>query len=368
MGEAPGRGPRIDALRVHAYTVPTAGPEEDGTLLWDSTTAVVVEVEGGGETGLGYGYADRAAAALVRERLTDAVVGRDALAPGDAWHAMVERVRNLGRPGVGTMAISAVDTALWDLKAKLLGLPLAVLLGMVRDDVAAYGSGGFTNYDDETLRRQIEGWLELGLTAAKLKVGRDDARDRERVAQARAALGPDRVLMVDANGACTVKRALAQAQAFAEHGVSWFEEPVSSDDLDGLRRVSREGPAGMEIAAGEYGHDAIYFRRMLEAGAVDVLQPDATRCGGVTGFLQADALAQAFGRALSAHTAPSLHAHLGCACRQVRHVEYFHDHARLEPMLFDGALRPAAGRLAPDLGRPGLGLELKRADAERFAA
>jgi L-alanine-DL-glutamate epimerase-like enolase superfamily enzyme len=124
----------------------------------------------------------------------------------------------------------------------------------------------------------------------------------------------------------------------------------------------------MEIAAGEYGYDPVYFRRMLEAGAVDVLQADATRCLGITGFLRAAALAEAFMVPLSAHTAPSLHVHPCCAVAPARNLEYFHDHVRLEGLLFDGVVAPKDGILHPDLGRPGLGIELKRADAARYAA
>jgi L-alanine-DL-glutamate epimerase-like enolase superfamily enzyme len=149
--------------------------------------------------------------------------------------------------------------------------------------------------------------------------------------------------------------------------VSWFE-PVSSDDLEGLRLLRDRAPAGMDIAAGEYGYNTFYFRRMLAAGAVDVLQADATRCGGITGFIAAAALCGAEPLPLSSHTAAALHAHLGCALEPVRHAEYFHDHVRIEQMLFDGAPRPVAGRLSPDTSRPGLGLELKRPDAARYAA
>jgi L-alanine-DL-glutamate epimerase-like enolase superfamily enzyme len=154
---------------------------------------------------------------------------------------------------------------------------------------------------------------------------------------------------------------------FTEYGVSWFEEPVSSDDLEGLRLLRDRAPAGMNITAGEYGYDLFYFRRMLDAGAVDVLQADATRCAGITGFLRVGALCQARPLPLSAHCGPSLHAHPCCAVAPVRHVEYFHDHARIEHLLFDGALTPVKGVLQPDLSRPGLGLEFKRADAERYA-
>jgi L-alanine-DL-glutamate epimerase-like enolase superfamily enzyme len=150
--------------------------------------------------------------------------------------------------------------------------------------------------------------------------------------------------------------------------VRWFEEPVSSDDLCGLKLIRDRAPSVMEIAAGEYGYDSWYFQRMLEAQAVDVLQADATRCGGITGFMQAANLCQAYHLPLSAHTAPALHMHVGCAAIPVRNLEYFHDHVRIEQMFFDGVPQPVNGELRPDLSRPGMGLELKRADAERFAA
>jgi L-alanine-DL-glutamate epimerase-like enolase superfamily enzyme len=124
----------------------------------------------------------------------------------------------------------------------------------------------------------------------------------------------------------------------------------------------------LDIAAGEYGYDTPYFRRMLDANAVDVLQADATRCAGVTGFLEAAALASAHHLPLSAHTAPSIHAHLCCGVRGACHVEYFHDHVRIERMLFDNVLEPIDGFLRPDPQRPGLGLELKHSDAVKYAA
>ena len=266
------------------------------------------------------------------------------------------------------MAIPAVDLALWDLKARLLNLPLATLLGAVRNSVTIYGSGGFTSYSEEQLQRQLAGWVEQGISRVKMKIGRDAARDIRRVRVAREAIGPKTKLFVDANGAYSRKQALDQAGKFADMNVSWFEEPVSSDDLAGLRLIRDRGPAGMDIAAGEYGYDSGYFRRMLAAGAVDVLQADATRCGGITGFLQASALCEAHHLPLSAHTAPSVHTHVGCAAAPLRHLEYFHDHVRIENMLFDGVLSPVNGNLSPDLSRPGMGIEFKRSDAQRFAA
>lgn len=205
------------------------------------------------------------------------------------------------------MAISAVDNALWDLKAKLLGVPLVRLLGRVRESVPAYGSGGFTSCDAARLRSQLGGWAREGFAMVKMKVGRNPDDDAARVREARSAIGDAAQLFVDANGAYARKQALVLAAAFADCGVGWFEEPVSSDDLAGLHLLRDRTPAGMDIAAGEYGYDSCYFRRMLEAGAVDVLQADATRCGGITGYLRAAALCEAFNVPLSAHGAPGLH-------------------------------------------------------------
>ncbi len=349
------------------FVVPTDEPESDGTLEWNSTTLVVVHATAAGMTGFGYSYTHAAAGLLIRSLLADVVIGRDAMDVSACHQGMVCAVRNLGRPGIASTAIAAVDIALWDLKARLLGLPLLTLLGRAREAVMVYGSGGFTSYSPERLRDQLGGWFESGIRAVKMKVGRNASDDRARVRIARDAIGPETQLMVDANGGYDRKQALQQAAVFAEHGVSWFEEPVSSDDLEGLRLMRDRAPAGMDIAAGEYGYQSLYFRRMLEAGAVDVLQADATRCGGVTGFLEAAVLCRAWGLPLSAHTAPSVHAHVCCAVPEVRHLEYFHDHARIERILFDGALRPVDGMLRPDPVRPGLGVEFKQADARTYA-
>ncbi len=356
-------------LRVETsvYRVPTDLPESDGTYEWHDTTMVVAEVSAGDERGLGYTYSTAAAAVLIRDVLADAIRGCDAMDTPRAWDAMVHAIRNLGRSGISSMAIAAVDVALWDLKARLLGVSLATLLGRVRESVPIYGSGGFTSYTPAQLQKQLEGWASEGIRAVKMKVGRDPVADVERVRIARDAIGPNVELFVDANGAYSRKQALAMAQAFAQLGVTWFEEPVSSDDLEGLRLIRDDGPPAMDIAAGEYGFDLWYFRRMLDAGAVDVLQADASRCAGITGFLRTGVVCEARSMPLSAHTAPSLHVAACCALPQLRHLEYFHDHARIEQMFFDGMLLPVDGALRPDLSRPGLGLEFKRADAAQYA-
>jgi L-alanine-DL-glutamate epimerase-like enolase superfamily enzyme len=348
----------VERLEVAEFTVPTDTPESDGTLEWDSTTLVVVHVEGGGERGLGYTYAHAAAATLIDDTLRNVVEGQDAFAIPAAWEALGRRVRNVGRPGIAACAISAIDAALWDLKARLLDVPLCALLGQARETVPVYGSGGFTSYDLRRLEEQLSGWCAEGIPRVKMKVGREPAADVSRVETARRAIGSAE-LYVDANGAYTPKQALAFAERFAEHGVTWFEEPVSSADFEGLRLVRERAPAGMDVAAGEYAYVPADFRNLI--GAVDCLQADATRCLGITGFLRAAALAAAHELDLSAHTAPALHLHACLAVPRLRHLEWFHDHVRIERMFFDGFVEPVAGELRPDLTRPGHGLELKTA-------
>lgn len=355
-------------LTVSSYTIPTDFPESDGTAHWDSTTIVIVTVRGGSREGLGYTYADAATAKLIKGVLEPVVKGMDAFSPPAAYMAMWRRIRNLGRPGICSMAISAVDCALWDLKAKLLDVPLVTLLGQIREGATIYGSGGFTSYSDQQLAEQLSGWVEQGIGSVKMKIGRDAKRDIQRVQVARQAIGEGPELYVDANGAYSRKQALSQAKIFSDFDVSWFEEPVSSDDLEGLRLIRDRAPVMMDIAAGEYGYDIFYFQRMLDAGAVDVQQADITRCGGVTGFLQVAALCQAHNVPLSGHTAPALHTHVACAVTPFKNLEYFHDHVRIERMLFDGVSQPVEGELRPELARAGFGLELKHADAEKYAA
>lgn len=356
----------IGKIEASAYSIPTDLPEGDGTITWSSTTLVLVEVEAGGERGLGFSYTGAAATDIIRDLLAGIVHGRDAMAVPGCWEAMRHAVRNLGRPGLVSSALAAVDFALWDLKARLLGISLSTLLGPVRTAIPIYGSGGFTTYSHDQLRRQLGGWAEQGFRMVKMKIGADPASDLERVRIAREAIGPGVQLFIDANGAYARKQALAFAEAVAELGVVWFEEPVSSDDLEGLRLLRDRLPAGMQVAAGEYGYDLSYFHRMLAAGAVDCLQIDATRCGGVGEFLRAGALCAARSLPLSAHTAPALHLPLCCALAPAVHLEYFHDHVRIERLLFDGVPRPEKGVLAPDPSVPGLGLEFKHSDAEPF--
>jgi L-alanine-DL-glutamate epimerase-like enolase superfamily enzyme len=315
---------------------------------------------------MGFTYADSATARVIEETLRPRLLGKDASEVGARWSEMAAAVRNLGRDGIASMAISAVDVALWDLKGKMLDSPVCVLLGAARRHADVYGSGGFTSYDTATLCEQLAGWVSAGLRRVKMKVGRKPHDDLRRVEAARKAIGVKAELFVDANGAYAPKQALQMANAFAEQRVAWFEEPVDHRDFASLGEVRRRAPSCMEIAAGEYGYGLEHFKRLLDAQTVDVLQADATRCGGFSGLLAVDGLCQTALMPLSTHCAPNLHLHAALACKQLRHMEYFFDHTRIERMLFDGAIEPVGGILEPDLTRPGIGLELKRADARPF--
>ena len=363
-------GTPVTEVTAAAYEIPTDRPEGDGTLTWDSTVMVVVKASAGAEHGLAWTYCAKAAKIIVDEKLAGVVKGVDALDVPYATREMLKACRNLGQPGVAACAISAVDTALWDLKARLLGVPLSSLLGRAADDVPIYGSGGFTTYDDDTTRAQLEHWVgEWKLPRVKIKIGeswgRDEKRDLHRVGLARKVIGDDVELYVDANGGYTPKQAIRVAQVMSDAwAVTWFEEPVSSDDLAGLREVRDQ--CRIDVAAGEYGYSPWYFAPMITAGAVDCVQADVTRCGGITGWMAVAHLAAANNLQISGHCAPNLHAHVAIAAPNLRHLEYFHDHVRIEDMLFDGTLSPRRGALQPAPDAPGHGLTFKEADAEHY--
>jgi L-alanine-DL-glutamate epimerase-like enolase superfamily enzyme len=360
-------GPVVTAVDTAVYVIPTDAPEADGTLAWDKTTMVLVTAHAGGEQGLGWSYASAAAQTVITELLADVVAGSSAFDIAGTTEAMTRQVRNIGRPGVAAMAISAVDIALWDLKARLLGRSLTDLLGRARQEVPVYGSGGFTSYDDIQTRQQLSEWAEKErIPRVKIKIGEswgaNERRDIARAELAREVIGTDAELYVDANGGYSAGQAVRVADELSAIGVTWFEEPVSSQDLAGLAAVREQ--VRPDVAAGEYSWSLADSARLI--GAVDCLQLDVTRCGGISEFLRGAALAAAHNLQVSGHCAPNLHAHVGAAVPNLRHVEYFHDHQRIERMFFDGTLDPSGGSLQPDPDRPGHGLVLRVADAERY--
>lgn len=270
------RDATLRSVTVDAFDVPTATggrqrPESDGTITWSSTGLIVVRLAAAGESGLGFSHAPAAALGIVRDLLCPAIAGLDARDTERVFWAMARAVRNAGWPGVAAAAVSAVDIAVHDLAARLTGAPLVQYLGGAHDTVPAYGSGGFTDYTDAELTEQLGSWADHGLPAVKLKVGSHPDDDLRRVALAREAAGPDVELFVDANGAYERKQALALADGFASLGVTWFEEPVSSEDRAGLRLLRDRMPAPIRVAAGEYAYTPADFRDLVVDGCVDVL-------------------------------------------------------------------------------------------------
>ncbi|HET9060399.1 MAG TPA: enolase C-terminal domain-like protein [Acidimicrobiales bacterium] len=358
-----GDGPPVEKVTTALFEVPTDHPEGDGTIAWSSTAVVVVEVHAAGHVGTGWTYCAKSAQTVVQEKLSSLVQAKPVFDVPAAWQSMVNAVRNMGRPGVVSCAISAVDIALWDLKARVMGVSLASLFGRLREGVPIYGSGGFTTYQDDVTIAQLEQWVaEWHMDKVKIKIGEswgsNPGRDLHRAQLARKVIGDDAELFVDANGGYNRKQAVRMGHAFYdEAGVTWFEEPVSSDDLDGLREVRDN--CLIDVAAGEYGYSPWYFAQMIGASAIDCLQVDVTRCGGFTAWAQVAGLAAASNMDISGHCAPNLSAHIAVSAPNLRHLEYFHDHHRIENMLFDGALSPAGGVLTPDTSRAGHGMRLR---------
>jgi L-alanine-DL-glutamate epimerase-like enolase superfamily enzyme len=358
--------PVISRLIANAYTIPADTPESDGTLEWNETTIVLARAVSGDTMGIGYSYTHGSAALVIAKKLARVVCGRSAMDVGGAWRAMIRSIRDFGDTGIGAMAVAAVDAALWDCKARLLGIPLATLLGPRRRAVPACASGGFASYSDKQLCQQLARRVTEGFRMVKMKIGRDPDADRRRVREAREAVGGQTRLSVDANGAYGGKQALWMATTLAEEDVRQYEEPVSHRDVAGLRMIRERASKRLEIAAGKYGFELDYFRRLLEAQALDALRADATRCGP-TAFTELNALCAAFHIPLSSHAAPSLHLHFCCAAPAVTHMDYYHDHALIEHKLFDGAARPdGKGCIAPDWDRPGNGLLFKEKDAAPY--
>ncbi len=359
----------IDDVIAEVYEVPTDQSEADGTLTWSATTLVLVRVRCGGHEGLGWTYDSPGAKTVIDATLHHVACGRDPLDVTALNEAMARACRNIGRPGLVSCAISAVDIALWDLKARIVELPLIDLFGRARDDVPIYGSGGFTTYSDHDTRTQLETWVEdWQIPRVKIKIaeswGNELARDLHRLELTRRVVGDEVEIYVDANGGYTRKQAIRQGLAMADFGVTWFEEPVSSDDLSGLREVRDQCSA--DVTAGEYGYTSAYFAQMITAGAVDCLQADVTRCGGYTGWLVAAHLTSAHQLDISGHCAPNLHAPVAAAVANLRHVEYFHDHYRIEEALFEGSGSPRGGALHPQRDSPGHGLVLRAVDAAQY--
>jgi L-alanine-DL-glutamate epimerase-like enolase superfamily enzyme len=307
-----------------------------------------------------------ATAILIDKTLKQLVIGEDAMHIPALTEKMKRCIRNNDNCGIAMMAVSAVDTALWDLKAKILNVSLGNLIGSVKKELLVYGSGGFTSYTTDQLVKQLGQWVDMGISHVKIKIGAHLHDDEERVRIARETIGKKTKLFLDANGAYSARQAIGMARKFEPYEIFWLEEPVSSDDLKGLHFIRQNAPPSIRIAAGEYGCNLPYFQTMLEAGAVDVLQADATRCGGISNFVKAGHVSEAYQVPFSSHCAPAIHLHAALALPSFFIAEYFYDHYRIEDLLFDGTIKPKNGYLIPDFTRPGLGIMFKHQDAAHY--
>jgi D-arabinonate dehydratase len=276
-------------------------------------------------------------------------------------------VRGAGRKGAAFQAISTIDNALWDLKAKALGVPLYRLLGPAHKSVPVYGSGGWTNYTEDELVREQSRLVESGHLRTKMKVGKDfgkaEREDVTRLAAVRHALGDNIEIFVDANNGYYAKQAIRIAEEFAEFNIGWFEEPVLADDIPGLAAIAQS--ISIPVATGEHEYTKYGFRDLITAGAVDIVQADIGRVGGVTEWMKVAHLAAAFNLPMAPHAYCYLHIHPAMATQNLKVVELLDiERIPMELYLVDPA-KPEGGALKPD-DRPGNGVQLDPHAVEKY--
>ncbi|WP_131736041.1 mandelate racemase/muconate lactonizing enzyme family protein [Actinomadura roseirufa] len=373
---------KITRVRARAVAVPVGRLTQMATRTMRERHYVLVEVEAGGGSGVGYAYAGTSGGPLLVEAVKDlagpVLEGAEAEDVQGLWELMYQESLLAGRRGAVLRAISAVDIALWDLRAKECGVPLAVLLGgSVRRPVPAYASGGYYRPDDgpyaQAVAREIEANRAAGFTDHKIKVGRlPVAEDAARVRAAAEVIGAEGRLALDANNAYRdAAEALRAARAFeraaGEAGLWWFEEPLSPDDIAGHAELARvlETP----VATGEIHQTRHEFRALIEHRAADLLQPDAGVLGGVTEYLRVANAASTFGLQVAPHWHANLHAHLAAATPNTLAVEHFaadKDIYNFERLLTpETRLRAADGAVHLGDG-PGLGIEFDEAAVASF--
>lgn len=297
----------------------------------------------------------------VIEGLKGSLIGEDPMNIERIWFRMFWLVRGFGRKGVALSAISAIDTALWDLKAKALNLPLYKLLGSFTDAVPVYGSGGWTNLSEKELVKEQVGWVERGFKGIKIKVGKDfgsaEKEDVRRLAAVRKAVGDDIAIYIDANNGYYAKQAIALAPRFEEYNVGFFEEPVIADDIEGLAAVSRE--TKIPVATGEHEYTKYGFKELLVRGAADILQPDVGRVGGVSEWMKVAHMAHGFNLPVANHSLHLISLHLACATPNFFIFEYLGMMEEADKFFYTEIPMPKDGMLSPFPDKPGLGLELK---------
>jgi L-alanine-DL-glutamate epimerase-like enolase superfamily enzyme len=306
---------------------------------------------------------------VIQRVLKPALVGQDPLCIEKLWDDMFWRVRGFGRKGVAFCAISAVDIALWDLKAKLFGVPLYRLLGPYTDRVPIYGSGGWTSYSEAELVREQTGYVERGIPRVKMKVAKDfghaEAEDVQRLKAVRKAVGDEVEIYVDANNGYYAKQAIGMARHLADYNVKWFEEPVLADDIAGLAAIARA--IDIPVATGEHEYTRYGFKELIAQGGADIVQPDVGRVGGVTEWMKVAHLAHAFNLPVAPHAVQLVHLHLACCTPNLKVVECLGTADETDRLWYTEFPEQRDGYWSPYPDRPGLGLELSPEAIRKYA-
>ncbi len=354
---------------VFIFQDATMFPSLSGAKGWDELFVHVSTDEGiDGFAPGGRGASVDSIRAVIEKGLKEALINEDPFDIEYLWNRMFWLVRGYGRKGVAFCAISAVDIALWDLKAKALGLPLYKLLGPYTNSVPIYGSGGWTNLSEKELVEEQLSYVERGIPRIKMKVGKDfgnaEEEDIRRLAVVRKAVGDDVEIYIDANNGYYAKQAIRMAQQFEEYDVKWFEEPVLADDIDGLAMVSKS--INIPVATGEHEYTKFGFKELISRGGADIVQPDVGRIGGVTEWMKVAHLAHSYNLPVAPHAAQLVHLHLACATPNLKVVEYLGILEVGDKFFYTDFPEPENGMWSPYPDRPGLGLELNTEVVKKY--